>query len=91
MFIFDCRLYFSLPNLAPSPIYTVVANYCKERRNTIVARGDWGWLGQVVLGRCPLVPKESPDGETNDVFGEYVTTAFTSATRIIYVRLASVI
>ena len=35
-----------------------------------------------------------PYGETNDVFGEHVTTAFTGATRIIHfidVRFASVI
>ena len=44
--------------------------------------GDWGWLGQ-----GPSWPNESPDGETNDVFGEHVTTAFTGATRIIDVLL----
>ena len=35
-----------------------------------------------------------PYGETNDVFGEHVTTAFTGATRIVHfidVRFASVI
>ena len=46
-------------------------------------RGDWGWLGQVLVGQCPSVPNESPRGDTNDVSGGRVTTAFTCATRII--------
>ena len=45
---------------------------------------DTFWLGQ-----CPSVPNESPDGETNDVFGGYVTTTFTGATCIIEERLES--
>ena len=32
---------------------------------------------------------ESPDGETNDIFGEHLTTAFTGATCIIDARFAS--
>ena len=47
-----------------------------------------GW-GKFWLGQCPSVPNELPDGETNYVFGEQVTMAFTGATRIIEVRLAS--
>ena len=46
-----------------------------------------GW-DKFWLGQCPSVPNESPDGETN-VFGEYVTTTFTGATRIIDARFAS--
>ena len=45
-------------------------------------RGDWGWLGQ-----CPSALNESPDCDTNDVFGEHVTTALTGATRMIDARL----
>ena len=41
-----------------------------------------GW-DKFWLGQCPSGPNESPDGETNDVFGDHVTTAFTGATRII--------
>ena len=52
----------------------------------IVYRGDWGWLGQVVVGTVPLSAKRV---DTNDVFGEHVTTAFTGATRIIGARFAS--
>ena len=53
-------------------------------------RGDWGWLGQVLVGTVPPpVPNELPDGETNYVFGEQVTTAFTGATCIIDARFAS--
>ena len=44
-----------------------------------------------MLEQCPSGPNESPDGETNDVFGEHVTTAFIGTTRIIDVRFASVI
>ena len=35
------------------------------------------------------MPNELPDGETNDVFGEQVATAFTGATCIIDARFAS--
>ena len=49
-----------------------------------------GW-DKFWLGQCPSGPNESPDGETNDVFGEHLTTAFTNATRIIDVRFTSVI
>ena len=35
------------------------------------------------------MPNELPDGETNYVFGEQVTTAFTGATYIIDARFAS--
>ena len=35
------------------------------------------------------MPNEFPDVDTNDVFGEHMTTAFTVATRIIDARLAS--
>ena len=48
-------------------------------------------LDKFWLGQCSSVPNESPDEETNDVFGERVTTALTGATRIIDVRFASVI
>ena len=41
-----------------------------------------GW-GKFWLGQCLSVPNELPDGETNYVFGEQVTTAFTGATCII--------
>ena len=45
---------------------------------------DTFWLGQ-----CHSVRNESPYGDTNDVFGEHVTTAFTGSTRIIDARFAS--
>ena len=55
-----------------------------------VTRGDWGWLGQVLVGTVPgSVTNELPDVETNYVFGEQVTTAFTCATCIIDARFAS--
>ena len=60
--------------------------------NTFCPVGETGvgwdkfWLGQ-----CPSGPNESPDGETNDVFGEHVTTAFNGATRNIDIRFGSVI
>ena len=41
-----------------------------------------GW-GKFWLGQCSSVPNELPDGETNYVFGEQGTTAFTGSTRII--------
>ena len=47
-----------------------------------------GWR-KFWLGQCPSVPNELPDGETNYVFGEQVTTAFTGATCIIGARFAS--
>ena len=47
-----------------------------------------GW-GNFWLRQCPSVPNELPDGETNYVFGEQVTTAFTGATSIIDARFAS--
>ena len=47
-----------------------------------------GW-GKFWLGQCPLVPNDLPDGETNYVFGEQVTTAFTGSTRIIDAHFAS--
>ena len=47
-----------------------------------------GW-DKFWLGQCPSVPNESPYGETKDVFGEHVATAFTGATRIIDARFAS--
>ena len=47
-----------------------------------------GW-GKFWLGQCPSVPNELPDGETNYVFGEQVTTAFTGATCIIDARFES--
>ena len=37
----------------------------------------------------PAVLNESPDCDTNDVFGEHLTTAFTDATGIIDARFAS--
>ena len=49
-----------------------------------------GW-DKFWLGKCPSVPNESKDGNTNDVFGEHVTTAFTGATRIIDACFASVL
>ena len=45
--------------------------------------------GKFWLGQCPSVPNELPDGETNNVFGEQVTTAFTGATCIVDARFAS--
>ena len=63
-----------------------------ENRFSLLVVGETGvgwdkfWLGQ-----CPSGPNESPDGETNDDFGEQGTTAFTGATRIIDARFASVI
>ena len=45
---------------------------------------DKFWLGQ-----CPSVLNDPPDCDTNDVFGEHLTTAFTGATRNIDARFAS--
>ena len=56
----------------------------------VVGETGVGW-DKFWLGHCPSGPNESPDGETNAVFGEHVTTAFIGATRIINVRFASVI
>ena len=36
------------------------------------------------------MPNDSPYGDTNDVFGEHVTTAFIGDTRIVDARFASV-
>ena len=47
-----------------------------------------GW-GKFWLGQCPSVPNELPDGETNYVFGEQGTPAFTGSTRIIDAHFAS--
>ena len=47
-----------------------------------------GW-GKFWLGQCPSVPNELPDGETNYVFGEQGTTAFTGSTRIIDAHFTS--
>ena len=58
--------------------------FCRVGENGVGWEKFW-------LGQCPSGPNESPDGETNYVFGEHVTTAFTGATRIIDVRFAGVI
>ena len=55
-----------------------------------VGETEVGW-DKFWLGQCSSVLNESPGCDTNDVFGEHVTTAFTGATRIIDVRFASVI
>ena len=59
-------------------------------RSVAVGVGETGvgW-GKFWLGQCPSVPNELPDGETNYVFGEQVTTAFTGATCIIDAHFAS--
>ena len=57
---------------------------------SMVGETGVGW-DKLWLGQCPSVPNESPDRETNDVFGEHVTTAFTGAARIIDARFVSVI
>ena len=57
---------------------------------TIALLGETGvgwdkfWLGQY-----PSVPNELPDGETNYVFREQLTTAIIGSTRIIDARFAS--
>ena len=55
-----------------------------------VGETGFGW-GEFWLGQCPSGPNESPHGETNEVFGEHVTTAITGATRIIDVGEARAI
>ena len=42
-----------------------------------------------MVGQCLSVPNESPHDDTNDVFGERVTSAFTDATGIIDAHFAS--
>ena len=58
--------------------------------NILLAIGETvvGW-DKFWLGQCPSVRNESPHGDTNDVSGERLTTAFTGATRIIDARFAS--
>ena len=56
--------------------------------HNIIGETGVGW-DKFWLGPCPSVPNESKDGNTNDVFGEHVPTAFTGATRIIDARFAS--
>ena len=55
----------------------------------LYARRDWGWLGQVFVGTVPLSANEWPDGDTNDVLGKHVITAYTGATRNSHARFAS--
>ena len=68
--------------------------YADRKRHAIsraiIGETGIGW-DKFWLGQCLSVPNESPDGETNDVLGEHVTTAFAGATRIIDVLFASVI
>ena len=49
-----------------------------------------GW-DKFWLGQCPSVPNERPEGDTNDVFGKHVITAYrpTGATRNSDARFAS--
>ena len=47
-----------------------------------------GW-DKFWFGQCPSVPNEWPYGDTDDAFGEHVTTTFADATRIIDAHFAS--
>ena len=49
---------------------------------TVVGETGVGW-DKFWLGQCTSVQNESPDCDTNYVFGQHVPTAFTGATRII--------
>ena len=40
-----------------------------------VGETEVGW-GKFWLGQCPSVPNELPDGETNYVFGEQVSSMY---------------
>ena len=83
---FHSKLLFFVKNKgqwnAKSELYSYVAIQLGETG----VGWDKFWLGQ-----CPSGPNESPDGETNYVFKEHMTTAFIGATRIINVRFASVV
>ena len=83
--------------------HTWISNFLNYRKQRVVIgeeNSTWthvmsgigetgvGW-DKFSLGQCPSGPNDSPDGETNDVFGEQVTTAFTGATRIINAHFAS--
>ena len=54
-----------------------------------MGRGDWGWLGQVLVGTVPLSANEWPDGDTTNVFGKHAITAYTGATCNSDARFAS--
>ena len=65
----------------------------KYSYNILILRIRVGEIGvgwdKFWLGQCPSLLNESPDCDTNYVFGEHVTAAFTCATRIIDARFAS--
>ena len=67
--------------------FFVRASIGRDEGTRVYETGD-GW-DKFWLGQCPSVLNESPDCDTNDVFGEHLTTAFTGATRIIDERFAS--
>ena len=64
--------------------FTFFIHVCNKDVGETGVGWDKFWLGQ-----CPSVPNETPHGDTNYVFVERVTTAFTGATRIIDARFAS--
>ena len=65
-----------------------LAKRYRASRSGQVGETGIGW-DKFWLGQCPSVPNESKYGNTNDVFGDHMTTAFTGPTRIIDARFAS--
>ena len=64
----------------------------KPQRLEKMHRGDWGWLGHVLVGTVPLCAKRIARWRNyiyKICFGEQVMTTFTGATCIIDARFAS--
>ena len=74
--------------LGSIPLIPIPLKLLQIHFDSFIGETGVGW-GKFWLGQCPSVPNELPDGETNYVFGEQVTTAFTGATCIIDARFAS--
>ena len=54
-----------------------------------INRGDWGWLGQVLVGAVPLSAKRIATWRNKLCFGGQGTTAFSDSRRIIDTHFAS--
>ena len=66
----------------------IISTIVSAREKEGVGETGVGW-GKFWLGQCHSVTNELPHGETNYVFGEQVTTAFTGSNRIIDAHFAS--
>ena len=64
-------------------VYVLVLHF-----ETYIGETGVGW-DKFWLGECPSVLNESLHCDTNYVFGEHFTTAFTGATHIIDARFSS--